>query len=141
MTVNIIGVFDEILKKQYFPLFNDVVRAGFPSPASDYVKERIDLNELLVNHPNSTYLVEVAGYSLKDIGIFPHDILIVDRSVTAKNKDIVIALVEDGFMAKQLTLGDKIILRSHNSDYPDIVIKDNLELFGVVVSVVRRLNV
>lgn len=115
-----------------------MVRAGFPSPASDYVQERIDLNELLVNHPNSTYLVEVAGYSLKDIGIFPHDILVVDRSMQAKHKDIVIALVDDGFMAKQLILGETIILRSHNPDYPDIVIKDNLELSGVVVSVVRK---
>lgn len=139
MTVAIIGVLDELLEKQYFPLFNDVVRAGFPSPASDYVQDRIDLNELLVKHPSSTYLVEVAGYSLKDIGIYPHDILVVDRAITAKHKDIVIALVDDGFMAKQLILGDNIILRSHNPDYPDIVIKDNLELFGVVVSVVRKL--
>ncbi len=139
MTVMIIGVFDEISKKQYFPLFNDVVRAGFPSPASDYVQDHIDLNDMLVAHPNSTYLVEVAGYSLKDIGIYPKDVLVVDRSLTAKHKDIVIALVDDGFMAKQLILGEQIILRSHNDDYPDIVIKDNLELFGVVVSVVRRL--
>lgn len=139
MTVAIIGLLDELLEKQYFPLFNDVVRAGFPSPASDYVQDRIDLNELLVNHPSSTYLVEVAGYSLKDIGIYPHDILVVDRAITAKHKDIVIALVDDGFMAKQLILGDNIILRSHNPDYPDILIKDNLEVFGVVVSVVRKL--
>ena len=139
MTVAIIGLLDELLEKQYFPLFNDVVRAGFPSPASDYVQDRIDLNELLVIHPSSTYLVEVAGYSLKDIGIYPHDILVVDRAITAKHKDIVIALVDDGFMAKQLILGDNIILRSHNPDYPDILIKDNLELFGVVVSVVRKL--
>ena len=41
-----------LTEKQYFPLFNDVVRAGFPSPASDYVQDRIDLNELLVNHPS-----------------------------------------------------------------------------------------
>ena len=63
----------------------------------------------------------------------------VDRAITAKHKDIVIALMDDGFMAKQLILGDNIILRSHNLDYPDIVVKNNLELFGVVVSVVRKL--
>ena len=75
------------------------------------MQERIDLNELLVNHPNSTYLVEVAGYRLKDIGIYPHDILIVDRAISPKHKNIVIALVDDGFMAKQLILGEEVILR------------------------------
>ena len=139
MTVAIIGVLDKLLEKQYFPLFNDVVRAGFPSPASDYVQDRIDLNELLVNHPSSTYLVEVAGYSLKDIGIYPHDILVVDRAITAKHKDIVIALVDDGFMAKQLILGEEVILRSHNEEYSDIIVREHLEVFGVVVSVVRKL--
>lgn len=104
------------------------------------MQERIDLNELLVNHPNSTYLVEVAGYSLKGIGIYPHDILIVDRAISPKHKDIVIALVDDGFMAKQLILGEEVILRSHNEEYSDIIVREHLEVFGVVVSVVRRLN-
>lgn len=63
---------------------------------------------------------------------------IVDRSIRAKNKDTVIALVDDGFTAKQLIIGENIILRAHNINYPDIVVKGSLELFGVVASSMRR---
>ena len=73
-----------------------------------------------------------------DIGIYPNDILVVDRSLTASNKDIVIALVDEGFAAKQLILGETIILRSLNDDYADIEVKGSLELFGVVASGIRR---
>lgn len=98
----------------------------------------IDLNTLLIHSPTTTYLVEVEGDSMIDMGIYPNDILIVDRSLSARNKDIVIALVDDGFTAKQLILGEHIILRAHNENYADIVVKGSLELFGVVVSSVRR---
>lgn len=54
----------------------------------------------------------------------------IDRSLSARNKDIVIALVDDGFTAKQLILGEHIILRAHNENYADIVVKGSLELFG-----------
>ncbi|SNT70936.1 LexA family protein [Psychrobacter sp. LV10R520-6] len=119
-------------------LYSNKVKAGFPSPATDYVQNRIDLNTLLIRHPASTYLVEVEGDSMIDLGIYPNDILIVDRSLTACNKDIVIALIDDGFTAKQLILGENIILRAHNENYADITVQGSLELFGVVASSIRR---
>lgn len=73
-----------------------------------------------------------------DFGIYPNDILIVDRSLTACNKDIVIALIDGGFTAQQLILGENIILRAHNDNYADIVVKGSFELFGVVASSTRR---
>lgn len=104
------------------------------------MQNRIDLNTLLIRHPASTYLVEVEGDSMINIGIYPNDILIVDRSLTACHRDIVIALIDDGFTAKQLILilGENIILRAHNENYADIVVKGSLELFGVVASSIRR---
>ncbi|WP_435979004.1 translesion error-prone DNA polymerase V autoproteolytic subunit [Psychrobacter sp. DM4] len=138
MTVKIIGKLTDEGKPVLLSLYSDRVKAGFPSPATDYVQNRIDLNTLLIRHPATTYLVEVEGDSMIDIGIYPNDILVVDRSLTASNKDIVIALVDDGFAAKQLILGETIILRSLNDDYTDIEVKGSLELFGVVASGIRR---
>lgn len=138
MTVKIIGKLTDEGETVLLSLYSDKVKAGFPSPASDYVQNRIDLNTLLIRHPASTYLVEVEGESMIDIGIYPNDILVVDRSLTATNKDIVIALVDEGFAAKQLILGDTIILRSLNDAYTDIEVKGSLELFGVVASGIRR---
>ena len=138
MTVKIIGRLTDEGETVLLSLYSDRVKAGFPSPATDYVQNRIDLNTLLIHSPTTTYLVEVEGDSMIDMGIYPNDILIVDRSLSAKNKDIVIALVDDGFTAKQLILGEHIILRAHNENYADIVVKGSLELFGVVVSSVRR---
>ncbi|WP_201578312.1 LexA family protein [Psychrobacter immobilis] len=138
MTVKIIGRLTDEGETVLLSLYSDRVKAGFPSPATDYVQNRIDLNTMLVHSPTTTYLVEVEGDSMIDIGIYPNDILIVDRSISARNKDIVIALVDEGFTAKQLILGEHIILRAHNENYADIVVKGSLELFGVVVSSVRR---
>ena len=65
------------------PLFSDLVQCGFPSPAADYVEQRIDLNELLVAHPSSTYFVKAAGDSMIEGGISDGDLLVVDSSRTA----------------------------------------------------------
>ena len=138
MTVKIIGRLTDEGETVLLSLYSDRVKAGFPSPATDYVQNRIDLNTLLIHSPTTTYLVEVEGDSMIDMGIYPNDILIVDRSLSARHKDIVIALVDDGFTAKQLILGEHIILRAYNENYADIVVKGSLELFGVVVSSVRR---
>jgi len=138
MTVKIIGKLTDEGEPVLLSLYSDRVKAGFPSPATDYVQNRIDLNTLLIRHPATTYLVEVEGDSMIDIGIYPNDILVVDRSLTASHKDIVVALVDEGFAAKQLILGETIILRSFNDNYADIEVKGSLELFGVVASSIRR---
>lgn len=78
------------------PLFSDLVQCGFPSPAADYVEQRIDLNELLVSHPSSTYFVKAAGDSMIEAGISDGDLLVVDSSRNAEHGDIVIAAVEGG---------------------------------------------
>jgi DNA polymerase V len=70
----------------------------FPKPAADYVEQRIDLNELLVAHPSSTYFVKAAGDSMIEAGISDGDLLVVDSSRTAEHGDIVIAAVEGNLL-------------------------------------------
>uniref|UniRef100_UPI003AEFD423 S24 family peptidase n=1 Tax=Kluyvera georgiana TaxID=73098 RepID=UPI003AEFD423 len=60
------------------PLFSDLVPCGFPSPAADYVEQRIDLNELLIQHPSATYFVKASGDSMIEAGISDGDLLVVD---------------------------------------------------------------
>ena len=87
-------LFQSIKKKQILtPVFLDSVSAGFPSPATDYMENKLDLNEYLIKHPASTFIVKASGPSMTDAGILSGDLLIVDRSITPKNQDIVIASI------------------------------------------------
>ncbi|HHA2338563.1 TPA: translesion error-prone DNA polymerase V autoproteolytic subunit [Enterobacter ludwigii] len=121
------------------PLFSDLVQCGFPSPAADYVEQRIDLNELLVAHPSSTYFVKAAGDSMIEAGISDGDLLVVDSSRTAEHGDIVIAAVEGEFTVKRLQLRPTVQLIPMNSAYNPIVVgcEDTLDVFGVVTFIVK----
>ena len=121
------------------PLFSDLVQCGFPSPAADYVEQRIDLNELLVAHPSSTYFVKAAGDSMIEAGISDGDLLVVDSSRTAEHGDIVIAAVEGEFTVKRLQLRPTVQLNPMNSTYSPIVVgsEDTLDVFGVVTFIVK----
>ncbi|MGC5889764.1 translesion error-prone DNA polymerase V autoproteolytic subunit [Enterobacter roggenkampii] len=121
------------------PLFSDLVQCGFPSPAADYVEQRIDLNELLVSHPSSTYFVKAAGDSMIEAGISDGDLLVVDSSRTAVHGDIVIAAVEGEFTVKRLQLRPTVQLIPMNSAYSPIIVgsEDTLDVFGVVTFIVK----
>lgn len=88
----------------YLPLFLEKISASFPSPAQDYVEQRLDLNQLCVKRPAATYFVRVSGDSMIDAGIYPDDLLVVDRSIAAKHSDIVIASLNGEFTVKKLGL-------------------------------------
>ncbi|EMM6514551.1 translesion error-prone DNA polymerase V autoproteolytic subunit [Enterobacter ludwigii] len=121
------------------PLFSDLVQCGFPSPAADYVEQRIDLNELLVAHPSSTYFVKAAGDSMIEAGISDGDLLVVDSSRTAEHGDIVIAAVEGEFTVKRLQLRPTVQLNPMNSAYSPIIVgsEDTLDVFGVVTFIIK----
>lgn len=122
------------------PLFLERVSAGFPSPAEDYVEKTLDLNELCIQHPAATFFVRVQGESMTEAGIFPGDVLVVDRSLQARHGDIIIASLETEMTVKQLHLSPPPArLLPRNSGYEPIVIGDDmvLEVFGVVTNVVR----
>lgn len=124
------------------PIFVSQVAAGFPSPADDYVEGALDLNEYFIHHPASTFCVRATGESMKGAGILPGDILIVDRSLTAKHGSIVIAVVDNELTVKRLyKQGGRVALRPENPDFPTIECKDGMELviWGVVSGVTRKL--
>ena len=83
-------------------LYAEPVQAGFPSPAQGYEQQAIDLNELMVSNPPSTFFVRAKGDSMVDAGIREGDMLVVDFSLQPKHGDIVIAQLDDGFTVKRL---------------------------------------
>lgn len=121
------------------PLFNDLVACGFPSPAADYVERRIDLNELLIQHPSATYFVKASGDSMIDGGISDGDLLVVDSSRKPGHGDIVIAAVEGEFTVKRLQLRPTIQLNPMNTAYSPIIVgsEATLDIFGVVTFIVK----
>ena len=124
------------------PMFGDLVPCGFPSPAADYVEQRIDLNELLIHHPSATYFVKASGDSMIEAGISEGDLLVVDSSRTAQHGDIVIAAVDGEFTVKRLQLRPTIQLNPMNSAYQPIRVtsEDTLDIFGVVTFIVKAVS-
>lgn len=124
------------------PLFISRVPCGFPSPAQDYVEQRIDLNNLLVSHPSSTYFIKVSGDSMIEGGIHDGDMLIVDSSVKPVHGDVVVAALDGEFTVKQLRLRPYLHLKPMNSAHAIISIADadQFEVFGVVLHVVKTLR-
>ncbi|PKN79043.1 MAG: peptidase S24 [Candidatus Cloacimonetes bacterium HGW-Cloacimonetes-1] len=123
------------------PLIGAHVPAGFPSPAQDYIEGSLDLNEFLIAHPSSTFFVRVDGYSMIDAGIFPDDILIVDRSLDAINNKIVIAILDSELTVKRLKIiGNKYWLYPDNPEYQPICIEEDIEFYiwGVVTYVIHK---
>ncbi|QNH50184.1 translesion error-prone DNA polymerase V autoproteolytic subunit [Acinetobacter venetianus] len=115
--------------------------AGFPSPAQDYVDRSIDMNQHLIKNPTATFIAKVNSASLRDIGIDIDDEVIVDRSLDAKNLDIVLALIDNDFTLKRLMIeGNKRWLKAENPDFPNIYLNDGQELviWGVVTSCVKK---
>ena len=130
----------DIATKQPLPLYLSRIKAGFPSPAEDYLDKKLDLNEHLIKHPASTFFVKVKGDSMIGAGINSGDILIVDRSLEPKDKKIVVAVVNGDFTVKRISKrGDKLSLISENPKYDPIEIKDGMdfEVWGVVVHVIH----
>jgi len=127
-------------RKLRFPLFLSRVKAGFPSPADDYIEKKLDLNEHLIAHPSATFFVRVKGDSMINAGIFNGDILIVDRSIEATNNKIVVAVLNGEYTVKRLKKRQgKITLFAENPNFPPIEISDNsdFEIWGVVAHVVH----
>ena len=132
-------------REDAIPLYADRIQAGFPSPAEGLLDETIDLNSYLVKNPPATFLLRVSGESMTGAGIFPDDLLVVDRSEEAKSGQIVVAVVDNEFTVKRLIRhGDsrkkgRIELRAENPDYRSVPIEDESEvkIWGVVRHTIR----
>lgn len=123
------------------PFFTSQVSAGFPSPADDYLENPLDLNQYLIRHPAATFFVRSSGDSMIKAGIHNNDILIVDRSLEAKNGSIVIAVINGELTVKRLYIkGKNMILKPENPHDPDFVLTQDLafQIWGVVTSVIHE---
>lgn len=117
------------------------VSAGFPSPAGDYEDGRLDINDYLIRNAVSTFFFPVEGNSMEGAEIFAGDILVVDRSVRAKDGHIVVAFVNGERLVKRLSCrGELVRLLAEHPAYPPLVIKDGMEflVWGVVVGKFKR---
>ncbi len=125
-----------------FPLFASRVPAGFPSPADDYLDRGIDLNEHLILNRESTFILRVSGWSMRDAGIFDGDEIIVDRSLPPRDGAVVVAVVDGELTVKRLRRGPGgVRLCAENPDYPDLVFREGQEVtvWGVVTRALHRL--
>lgn len=126
--------------KLRIPLASANVQAGFPSPAEDHMETSLDLNEHLVSNPAATFFVRVQGNSMRDAGIQGGDILVVDRSITPGDRQIVIAMLDGEFTVKRLCKrGKRVFLEAENADFASIEISENQELtiWGAVTFVIH----
>lgn len=133
------------------PLVAGPVRAGFPSPAEDYVEGALDLTRHLIRHPAATFIVRVEGESMTGAGIYPGDLLVVDRSVEPQDGHVVIAQVGGELTVKRLKKGSggragAWRLVAEHPDFPPILLSGDEDgddeasaLWGVVTSAVRML--
>lgn len=114
------------------------VRAGLPHPAAEAGSDALTLDEYLIERPSRTVLITVKGDSMIDAGIHEGDIVVVERRPTAQPGDIVVAIVDNEFTLKYLDR-DKtgFLLRPANPAYPPLR-PENLEIYGVVVGLVRK---
>jgi len=122
------------------PLASASVQAGFPSPAEDHIENSLDLNEHLVSNPAATFFVRVRGNSMRDAGIQGGDILVVDRSITPGDRQIVIAMLDGEFTVKRLCKrGGLIFLEAENVDFEPLEISESQELtiWGAVTFVIH----
>jgi len=111
------------------------VAAGFPSPAQDWYEGPIDLTEMLVDDQAATFVVRVSGHSMTDAGIWDGDELLVDRSKTPRDGDVVVAVLDGELTVKRLRLtGSGVVLQAESAEYPDIVVPElsDLQVWGVV---------
>ncbi|OTG86451.1 DNA polymerase V [Acinetobacter sp. ANC 4558] len=125
------------------PLATERVAAGFPAPSQDYIDAKLDLNEHLIRNANATFIVKVNSLSMVNAGLDINDELIVDRSLDAKHRDIIIALIDNEFTVKRLMKDTNTIwLKAENSDFSDIHLKDGQEfiIWGVVTRVIKNLR-
>lgn len=117
------------------PLMSTRPAAGFPSPAEDHygAQDTLDLNQRCVAQPLATFFAEASGSSMVGHGIQPGDTLVVDRSLTARHGDVVVALHEGGFVVKELkTRGEAYELHSSDGVTPPIIVAEELDVWGVV---------
>jgi DNA polymerase V len=122
------------------PALGRRVRAGRPTSGDDYQEDAVDLGKHLVRDPSSTFVMKVAGWSMRDAGIADGDELVVDRGIAAEDGRIVIADIDGELTVKRLKRAAAgWLLQASNPDFADVPVgdKNDLHIWGVVTRVLR----
>jgi DNA polymerase V len=125
------------------PLVAWHISCGFPSPADDYRESELDINELVIAHPDATFYVRVSGNSMEGAGICEGDVLVVDRALDARENAIIVGLVNGECTVKRLvTSDDTRILMPENPHYDPLPITEEMEfrVWGIATYVIHRLR-
>ena len=129
--------------KEFFPIILQKVSAGFPSPATDYIEDQINLNDELIKNKASTFLIRVQGDSMTDHKISQGDVLIVDRSLSLKKNSICVLNFQGELVVKKIIKKKEkyFIISKKNTFTEEIEINDSLDtqLWGVVTYVIHKL--
>lgn len=146
MAFAVVGVVSEPMAAVASPRPITVVEAtlacGFPSPAADYETGKVDLSEILVPHPSASFTVRLTGHSMTRAGIHDGDLAIVDRSLTAKHDDVVVAALDGELVCKRLIIRSGRIWLMPESDDPayrpvEVTGRPGFEIWGVITSTIR----
>ena len=122
------------------PLAESPVLAGMPNAVDDAHADALTIDDYLIERPSQTVLIRVKGDSMMDAGILEGDLVVVEKSATAKRNDVVVAIVDGQFTLKRLDIErGQFILKPENKAYPVIRPEGTLEIFGVMVGLVRKL--
>lgn len=127
--------------KHILTLSNSTVSAGFPSPAQDFLEDRINIFDKIIKHPESTFLVRAKGDSMLEKGVQDGDILVVDKSLPVQNNSIIIAYIDGEFTVKRFYKEkNKVILYPANTNYKPINITADcdFQVWGVVTYVLHK---
>ncbi len=128
-------------KNGNLPLIEALVPAGFPAPTPDAKDMPLNVHDYVVKNPSATYFVRVTGYSMVGAGIYPDDILVVDKSIEVRHGHIVVAAIDGEMTVKRLFRKDnKIMLMPENNRFQPLLVHDGqeLDIWGVVTFVVHR---
>ncbi|KFI46845.1 Peptidase S24-like [Bifidobacterium bohemicum] len=129
-------VFQPKIAPTPIPMALEAVHAGFPSVAQDYFAGDFSFDEHVIQHPDTTFIITVAGDSMQGAGIWDGDLLVVDRSLDPQPGDVVIAILDDELTIKRLIIeAGHPVLHAENQAYPDFIPAEAEELiiWGVVV--------
>lgn len=133
----------ELEDKQMPKMAEDGIHAGFPSPATDYMTQAIDLNRELVKHPAATFYGRVVGDSMIDAGVEEGDILVIDKALEAQDGDMAVCFVDGEFTLKYLKFHEGgLTLVPANEKYPSIEVGDGSDfmMWGVVTYVIKKVR-
>lgn len=115
------------------------VAAGFPSAAEEELCDTLSLDEWLVPHRESTFLLKVTGDSMEEAGIIDGDLVLAERGAQPSSGDIVIAQIDNEWTMKYFVrAGAKVVLRPGNSKYPELVPRNELKIAAIVRGVIRK---